>query len=327
MRRREFIALVGSAAARPFGVRAQQPTMPVIGWLDSEPAGASPELAIAGFLQSLSDAGYVEGRNVTIEYRSGGDKNDRLLALARDLVGRQVTVIAAHGTSSALAARAATQTIPIVFMTGQDPVHIGLVPSLNLPGGNITGITVLTAEITGKRLELLREVVPTVATVAVLVDPTNPVAAEGFTREVEVATRVLGLRTLNLNASTSSEIEAAFATIVEQRANALLINGYLSYFGRRDLIGALASRHRVPTMYAYREYTAAGGLASYGPNLPEVYRLVGSYTGRILKGEKPSDMPVHQVTKFELVINLKTAKALGLTIPPSLLARADEVIE
>jgi putative ABC transport system substrate-binding protein len=327
MKRREFIAGLGSAAAWPVVARGQQQAgMPVIGYLSAISPGENSEL-MAAFQQGLKEQGFVEHQNVTIEYRWARGQYDRLPALAAELVARKVAVILATGASASVpAAKAATATIPIVFATGSDPVAEGLVGSLNRPGGNITGVTILARALAAKRIELLRELVPALNTVAVLVNPSNP-SAERDLIEIEAAARSLGLQVHILKASTSSELDSAFANLISSRVDALFVNVDGFFLSRKDQIVALATRHAVPTTYPRQEYTAAGGLLSYATSVTEAYRLVGVYTGRILKGEKPSDLPVQQPTKFQLVIDLKTAKALGLTIPSPLLARADEVIE
>jgi putative tryptophan/tyrosine transport system substrate-binding protein len=325
MRRREFIAGLGGAAAWPLAAGAQQPTMPVIGWLESRSPESERE-GLPAFQQSLAETGYVEGRNVVVEYRWAENHNDRLPALAAGLVRRRVAVIVALGTSSALAAKAATQTIPIVFRVGVDPVEIGLVASFNRPGGNITGIANLSGPIVSKRLALLHELIPA-ATIATLVNSANPSFAQIETRDLQAAADVLGVRMLVLNGGTANDIAGAFATLVERQAGALLISADSRFMAARDQITSLAARYAIPTMFGDRTSAAAGGLLSYGNDFPDVNRQVGLYAGRILKGEKPADLPVVQPTKFELVINLKTAKALGLTIPETLLATADEVIQ
>ena len=327
MRRRDFIKVIGSTVAWPLAARAQQPAMPVIGFLSPTSSDARREL-IAAFHQGLSKAGYVEGKNVAIEYRWAEDQNDRLPTLVAELVGRQVSVIVVlESTNGALAAKAATQTIPIVFNIGADPVELGLVASLGRPGGNITGVCVLAAGTAAKRLQLLHELMPAAADIAFLSNPTNPYYAALETRELQVAAAVLGVRLLLLNASSPREIEAAFANLVAQRADAFLLGTDPFFNTARDQLIALVSGHALPAIYPFREDAAAGGLMSYGASLPDAWRLVGDYTGRILKGERPADLPVQQAVKIELVINLKTARTLGLTFPLALLGRADEVIE
>jgi len=328
MKRREFITLVGGAAATwPLGARAQQPAMAVIGFLGS----ASPDLyakALQAFRQGLSDIGYVEGRNVAIEYRWAGGQNDRLPALAADLVRRQVSVIAVLvGTPAALAAKAATSTIPVVFQVGTDPVAAGLVASLARPGGNITGVTNLNTELGPKRLELLRELIPTANTIALLVNPTSPFITENISRELQSAARTLGLQLHILNASTERDFDTVFATFLQLRADALVIAPDAMFISRSEQLGALTLRHAVPAITQFREFTVAGGLMSYGGSFTEAARQVGVYTARILKGEKPGDLPVQQIAKVEMIINMKTAKALGLNVPNTLIGRADELIE
>jgi putative tryptophan/tyrosine transport system substrate-binding protein len=326
MRRREFIAGLGGAAAWPMVARAQQPAMPVIGFLNgASPVSFAP--LVAAFRQGLSDTGYVEDRNVTIEYHWAEGHYNRMPDMAADLVHRQVAVIAATGGDpSALAAMAATKTIPIVFSAGGDPIKRGLVESLNRPGGNITGVYFFTAEMEGKRVGLLHELVPTAATVAALVNPTYPDFATQL-EEVDEAARSLGLQVRILRASTEREIDMAFAAIAQLRAEAMVVCADPFFNSRRAQLVALAALHRLPAVYEQRVYVLAGGLMSYGTSITEAYHQVGIYTGRILKGEKPSDLPVVQSAKFEFVINLKTAKTLGLDVPPGLSARADEVIE
>jgi putative ABC transport system substrate-binding protein len=329
VRRREFIAGLGGAVAWPVAARAQQPTMPVIGFLHSATLEAISPERINGFRAGLAEQGFVEGQNVVIEYRWANGRNDQLSVLAAELVHRQVAVIATpNSTASAIAAKGATQSIPIVFMFGADPVASGIVASLSRPGGNLTGVSLLTSELTiAKRLQLLKELVPNAASVALIINPSNPVPAEAQRREAERAASILGVRLLTIAASSPSEIDAAFAVLVEENSGALLLGDDATLVALREQIIALAAHYAVPTIYPYREYPAAGGLISYGTILPEAYRIVGVYTGRILKGEKPADLPVVRPTKFELVINLQTAKTLGLTIPETLLATADEVIQ
>ena len=324
--RREFItALGGAAVAWPLAARAQQPKMPVIGFLSAaSPDGYAERLR--GFRQGLKDEGFVEGDNVNILYRWAENHIDRLPELAADLARRRVAVLACFGNAPALAAKAATTTIPVVFSVAEDPVTFGLVASLARPGGNLTGINLLSVEVGTKRLELLRELVPGAVKVAVLVDPATPVT-ETTLREVEMAARSMGLRTLILNASSSGEINVAFATLARERPDALFVGSGFLLNSRRVQLVHLATLHKVPATYSSRESVEVGGLMSYGSSLTDAHRKIGVYTGRILKGAKPADSPVEQAIKFELVINLQTAKALGIDVPPSLLARADEVIE
>jgi len=327
MRRRDFIKGIAVSTTWPLAARAQQPQMPVIGFLGT----SSPDLyaiRLGVFREGLKEAGYVEGQNVAIEYRWAHDVVERLPALAADLVQRRVNVIvAASGTPGAVAAKAATTTIPIVFAVAGDPIKLGFVESLNRPGGNLTGVTNLNVEIGPKRLEVLHALLPTATDFAVLVDPRTGPAAEPFVREVQAAARSLGLRLHVLNASTARDFDSVFARLVQLKAAALIIGPSIFFAGRHEQLATLANRYKVPTIFQYRPFAAAGGLMSYGSDETEYYHLVGTYTGRILKGEKPAQLPVAQSTKVELIINLKAAKALGVDVPLSLLGRADEVIE
>jgi len=327
IRRRDFITLLGAAVAWPLAARAQQPAMPVVGLLHS----TSNDVAFSGrlrtFHQGLRETGFVEGENVQIVYRFAEHQIDRLPALAADLVRRKVAVIVAGATPAALAAKMASTTIPIVFTSGEDPVGLGLVASIARPGGNVTGINWLADELVAKRLELLRELVPGATRVALLVEPNNARVTETTVREVEAAARSMGLQIRLLAANTSREIDAAFATFVRDQPDALFVGSSALFNSRRVQLVHGATHHRIPATYSGREYVEAGGLMSYGANLPDAWRQVGTYTGRILKGAKPADLPVVQPSKFEFVINHQTARLLGFTVPPPLLARADEVIE
>jgi putative ABC transport system substrate-binding protein len=325
MRRREFITLLGGAVATwPWAARAQQSLVPVIGFLNSRAPGENNGILVA-FRRGLKETGYVEGQNVTVEYRWADNQYDRLPALAADLVNRQVDVIVSNGPPIR-AAKAATSTIPIIFAVGFDPLTFGLVTSLSQPGGNLTGVSVMDVEIGPKRLEILHELIPAATVMALLVNPTTP-AAEVIARDVQAAARALGLQLHILHAATDSDLDAVFATVAQLRAGALVIGADPFFTSRSQQLGELTVAHRVPAVYEFREFAAAGGLVSYGTSLADAFRQVGIYTGRILKGEKPSDLPVHQATKVELILNLKTAQALGITVPISLLGRADEVIE
>jgi putative tryptophan/tyrosine transport system substrate-binding protein len=327
MKRREFISLLGGAAAAwPLAARAQQPAMPVIGVLDARSPGTT-ENSLRAFREGLKDTGYIAGENVALEYRWAEDQIDRLPALAADLVQRRATVIAAISPTAALAAKAAIATIPIVFIVNEDPVRLGLVASLARPGGNLTGINILTAEVTAKRLDLLRELMPSATRVGVLVNPVNATNTETTLREMAAAARTTGLQVKVLNASTSREIDAAFASLLHERPDALFVGAEPYFYSRRVQLAVLAASHRLPAIYSQRDFVVAGGLMSYGTNIADAFRQIGVYAGRILKGTKPADLPVVQASKFELVINLPTARALGLEVPPMLLARADEVIE
>ena len=326
MRRREFITLLGGVAATwPFAARAQQPAMSVIGLL----IGGSPEadaFRVDAVRQGLKETGYIEGQNAAIEYRWAENQYDRLPALAADLVRRQVAVLVAVGNAAAVAAKGATATIPIVFEVGNDPVQFGLVAGLARPGGNITGVTFLGGELTAKQLEVLHEAVPKSAVIGLLENPTNP-NAEVVRRNVQAAADAFGRKLIVAKAIVESDIDPAFTFLVQQRTGAVLVRSDVLFNGRPKLLVALAGRHALPAIYPLREFAAAGGLMSYGASLSEALRQVGVYTGRILKGEKPADLPVQQSAKVELIINLKTAKTLGLTLPIWLLGRADEVIE
>jgi putative tryptophan/tyrosine transport system substrate-binding protein len=327
MQRREFIALVGGAAAAwPLVAHAQQSAMPVVGFLGPE----SPALfadRLPAFLQALSEGGFVEGRNIAIEYRWAEGQNDRLPPLVADLVRRQVAVIVAPGSTPAVfAAKAVTTTIPIVFFVGSDPVRGGLVASLNRPGGNVTGVTTLNVEVVPKRLEFLHQLVPRATSFALLLNPTNP-AAEAEARDLQAAARKLGLQLHVMHASSERDFDSVFTALAKQRIEALVIGTDALFNTRGTQLALLTSRHAMPTIHAWRAFAETGGLISFGSSISGGYRQVGAYTSRILKGEKPADLPVEQVTKIELILNLKTAKALGLDVPPALLIRADEVIE
>jgi ABC-type uncharacterized transport system substrate-binding protein len=325
--RRAFITLLGGAAAWPLAAGAQEPAMPVIGVLSAEwPDPFTDRLRV--FRDGLRETGYVEGRNLTIEYRWAEGQNDRLPALAAELVRRQVSVIVTAGsTPAALAARTATTTIPIVFHLGADPVEAGLVTSLSRPGGNLTGVVTLNVEVAAKRLELLHELVPTATIIAALVNPTTPVLAETMTRDLQAATRTLGLQLHVLHASSERDFDTVFASLVQLRTGGLVIGADALFNSRSEQLAALTVRHAVPAIYQFREFVSAGGLMSYGTTVVDTYRPLGVYTGRILKGEKPAELAVQQATRLELIINMKTAKSLGLTIPLPLIGRADEVIE
>jgi putative tryptophan/tyrosine transport system substrate-binding protein len=326
VKRRDFITLVGGAVAWPVAARAQQPVMPVIGFLDSR----SPDAMVGrlrAFRQGLKETGYIEGENVAIVYRWAEDQNDRLPNMADDLAQRRVAVIVTSGISAISAAKAASSTIPIVFVLGEDPVRLGLVVSLARPGGNLTGINFLSAELVPKRLELLRELVPGLARVAVLLNPAEASRAESSLRDVEAAARNMALKIQILKANTSREIDDAFGAIVRERPDALFVTTTTFLSVRMVQLALLAAFHRLPSSYDLREFPEAGGLMSYGPSIAEVYRETGVYAGRILKGAKTADLPVAQLSKFELVINAHTARMLGIEVPPMLLARADAVIE
>jgi len=324
MKRREFISLLaGAAAAWPLGARAQQPVMALVGLLSS---AQLDDRQIGAIRQGLKDAGHIEGRNVAIKYRSADARFDRLPALAADLVADPVAAIIALAPPAAVAAKAATATIPIIFATGADPVGLGLVSSFNRPGGNATGVTFVVNTLGAKRLELLRELVPSASVIGLLINPGNP-TSDSQTSDVQAAARAIGVEPLILNVGSERNIDAAFASAVQQRVNAVIVGADSFFVSRSDQLVGLAARHAMPAVYFLREFADIGGLVSYGPSQTDAYRLAGGYAARILKGEKPADLPVVQSVKFELVVNLKAAKALGLTVPDNLLARADEVIE
>jgi putative ABC transport system substrate-binding protein len=325
MNRRELLFFLGGAMTIARGPRAQRKAKPVIGFLGNASPGPFASF-VAAFHQGLSETGYVEGQNVATEYRWAEGRYDRLPPLAADLVGRKVDVIATSADASALAAKDATSTIPIVFVNGSDPVEIGLVASFARPGGNLTGVSIMTGELMLKRLELLSEVVPQAREIALLVNPNNA-SNERMMKLVQEAGPTKGVQVRVLKAGTESDIDVAFASLIQLQASALLVGSDPFLFSRREQLVALAARHAVPAIYEWREFAAAGGLISYGTSLAEMYRQAGVYVGRVLAGTKPADLPVQRPTRFELVVNLNTAKALGLTVPPSILARADEVIE
>jgi putative ABC transport system substrate-binding protein len=326
MKRREFMTLVGGAAtAWPLVARSQQATMPVIGFLGTRASGEDPQLLTA-FHQGLKEAGYVEGQNIAMEYRFAENQYDRLPTLAADLVRRQVSVIVANG-SAAQAAKKATAQIPIAFVAGFDPVEVGLVASINRPGGNITGVSILDVELGPKRLQLLHDLVPAATIIAVLVNPSDPARAEITSKELQAAAHTFGLEVHVLHASTDRDLDTVFARVVELRAGGLVIGGEPFFNSRSEQLGATSVRYAVPTIYQFRPFAFAGGLVSYGASLTDAYRLVGVYTGQILKGNKPAELPIQRATKVELIINLKTAKALGINVPNTLIGRADEVIE
>jgi putative ABC transport system substrate-binding protein len=327
VKRREFITLLGGAAAWPLAARAQQSAMPVIGYLGSSSFERSAGGSLLNFKRGLAETGYVEDRNVTIEYRWADDQYERLPALAVELVQRRVAVLVAAGSPTALPAKAATTVIPTVFMVASDPVELGLVASLNRPGGNLTGVAYLNAEVAPKRLELLHEFIPSAKSIALLVNPTNPIATEQQAKELEAPVRTLGIHLSLVKASNAIELEDAFSALARDRVEGLQV-GVDPLFGNHiDQLVALATRHKVPTIYPWREFTAAGGLMNYGASIPDAFHQVGVYTGQILKGAKPSDLPVQRPTKLRLVLNLKAAKAIGVEFPAKLLALADEVIE
>jgi len=327
MQRRDFIKVVaGSAVTWPFVARAQQPATPVVGFINAA-AAQSYKQQVAAFLKGLEESGYIDGKNVTIEYRWADERHDRLPAMAADLVHRQVAVIVATSGPAAVAAKAATTVIPIIFETGADPIKIGLVTNLSRPGGNVTGVTQSNVDMAPKRLQLLHELLPTTRAVALLANPDLMPWAETVTREVSTAANTLGLELHVLNVNSESDITAAFAKAAQTGVGGIVLASSALFVGQTEQLAALALRHAIPTIYQSHRFAAAGGLVSYGSEITEAYRLVGIYTGRVLKGDKPADLPVQQATKVELIINLKTAKALGISVPNTLIGRADEVIE
>jgi putative tryptophan/tyrosine transport system substrate-binding protein len=327
MRRREFIKVIAaSAAAWPIAARAQQAPIPVVGFINAASA-QNYTRQLAAFLKGLGESGYVDGRNVAVEYRWAEGQNDRLPAMAADLVHRQVAVMAATSTPAALAAKAATTTIPIIFELGSDPVELGLVASLSRPGGNVTGVIQWNIEVAPKRLEVLHELLPTARVMALLVDPTDPTNAKTTVSEVSAAAKTFGLQLHVLNASNENDFTGVFAKLIQLGAGGLVVGGGAFFVSHEKQLAALTVRHAVPAASEHREFAAAGGLLSYGSDITDAYRLTGIYTGRILRGDKPAELPVQRATKVELYINLKTAKALGLNVPPALQARADEMIE
>jgi len=326
MRRRDFITLVGGATMWPFAARAQRPTTPVVGFVNAA-AQQDYKRQLAAFLKGLAESGYVEGRNVAIEYRWAEGRIDRLPTMMADLIRRQVAVIAATSTPAAIAAKVATATIPIVFETGADPVQLGLVSNLSRPGGNLTGVTQTSVETMPKRLQVLHELVPAARVMALLVNPADAHLSDAYIREAQVAARVLGVELHIVKASSETEFDGAFAKVKELRTEGLVISGGALFTGSGERLAALTLRHAVPAAFASREFVAAGGLVAYGSAVADAYRLAGVYTGRILAGDKPADLPVQQATKVEMYINLKTAKTLGINVPNTLIGRADEVIE
>ena len=326
MRRRDFITLVGGATMWPFAARAQRPTTPVVGFVNAA-AQQDYKRQLAAFLKGLAESGYVEGRNVAIEYRWAEGRIDRLPTMMADLIRRQVAVIAATSTPAAIAAKVATATIPIVFETGADPVQLGLVSNLSRPGGNLTGVTQTSVETMPKRLQVLHELVPAARVMALLVNPADANLSDAYIREAQVAARVLGVELHIVKASSETEFDGAFAKVKELRTEGLVISGGALFTGSGERLAALTLRHAVPAAFASREFVAAGGLVAYGSAVADAYRLAGVYTGRILAGDRPADLPVQQATKVEMYINLKTAKTLGINVPNTLIGRADEVIE